>query len=211
MIMFSPLPTAAIRLTRRRLVLAAGALTVSPAPALAQGARDPSPEQFVQAAAQKTLAILRQPATAQRDCAFAQAIDDLLDLRKISAFMLGKYGRTITPEQRARFDTAFRRYAESVYEKRLMDYRRGALTVTGSQVRRPGEAIVRSQLSGVGNPRMVSWRVTGGDGAWKIIDLEIQGVWLAITQQQAFVSAIDNAGGDTNVLISQLERNASRS
>ena len=51
----------------------------------------------------------------------------------------------------------------------------------------------------------------GGDGAWKIIDLEFEGVWLAITQQQDFVSTIDNAGGDVNVLISQLERDASRS
>ena len=148
MTMFPPPSAAPIRLTRRGLVLAAGALALSPAPALAQAARDPSAEQFVQAAAQKVLAILAQPATAQRDRAFAQAIDELLDLSKISAFVLGKYGRTITPEQRARFDTAFRRYAESVYEKRLMDYRRATLKVTGSQVRKPGEVIVHAQLSG---------------------------------------------------------------
>ena len=210
--MASPLSTAAVGPTRRGLILSAGALALIPAPALAQGARDPSAEQFVQSAAQKTLAILKQPATAQRDRAFAEAIDELVDLTKVSAFVLGKYGRTITPEQRARFDTAFHRYAESVYEKRLLDYRRGAVTVTGSQVRKPGDVIVRSQLSGgaSGGPLLVSWRVIGGDGAWKIIDLEFEGVWLAITQQQDFVSTTDNAGGDVNVLIRQLERDASR-
>ena len=185
---------------------------MSPAPALAQAARDPSAEQFVQAAAQKTLAILNQAATAQRESEFRQAIEELSDLPKISNFVLGKYGRTITPEQRARFDTAFRRYAESVYEKRLMDYRRATLKVIGSQVRKPGDVIVRAQLSGgpPGNPLIVSWRVMRDDGAWKIIDLEFQGVWLAITQQQDFVSTIDNAGGDVGVLIRQLERDASR-
>ncbi|HQT52523.1 MAG TPA: ABC transporter substrate-binding protein, partial [Phenylobacterium sp.] len=34
------------------------------------------------------------------------------------------------------------------------------------------------------------------------------GVWLAITQQQDFVSTIDNAGGDISVLIAQLQRNS---
>jgi phospholipid transport system substrate-binding protein len=207
----SPSSPATIRLTRRGLVLAAGALALSSAPALAQGAHDPSAEQFVQSAAQKTLGILRQPATAQRDHAFAQAVDELVDLSKISGFVLGKYGRTITPEQRARFDTAFRRYAESVYEKRLMDYRHSTLKVTSSQTRKPGEVIVHAQLSGGDSPLETSWRVIGGGGAWKIIDLEFEGVWLGITQQQDFVSTVDNAGGDVNVLISQLERDASRS
>jgi phospholipid transport system substrate-binding protein len=212
MTMASSLPTATIRLTRRSLVLATGVLALSPAAALAQTARDASAEQFVQAAAQKVLAILNQPATAQRSAVFDQAVEELVDLPKISNFVLGKYGRTITPAQRARFNTVFRRYAEGVYEKRLSDYRHASLKVVGSQVRKPGDVVVRTQLSGgpPGDPLIASWRVTQDDGAWKIIDLNSQGVWLAITQQQDFVSTIDNAGGDVGVLIGQLERDASR-
>lgn len=212
MTMLPPSLTAAPRPTRRRLILAAGLLALSPAPAFAQATRDASAEQFVQAAAQRALAILKQPATAQRDSEFRQAVEELLDLPKISNFVLGKYGRTITPEQRARFNTAFRRYAEGVYEKRLMEYRRATLKVVGSQVRKPGDVIVRAQLSGgpPGDPLIVSWRVTRDGGAWKIVDLEFKGVWLAITQQQDFVTTIDNAGGDVNLLIGQLERDAAR-
>jgi phospholipid transport system substrate-binding protein len=159
------------------------------------------------------LAILNQPASARRGSEFRQAVDALVDLPKISAFVLGKYGRTITPAQRARFDTAFRSYAEGVYEKRLMEYRRATLRVVGSQIRKPGDVVVRAQLSGgpPGDPLIVSWRVTRDGAAWKIIDLEFKGVWLAITQQQDFVATIDNAGGDVDVLISQLERDAARS
>ena len=209
--MSSPSPTATIRLTRRGLVLAAGVLALSPAAAMAQAARDPSAEQFVEAAARKVLAILNEPATAQRSRVFDQAVDELVDMPRISNFVLGKYGRTITPAQRARFDTAFHRYAEGVYEKRLADYRRATLKVIGSQVRRPGDVVVRTQLSGgpPGDPLIASWRVTRDGGEWKIIDLESKGVWLAITQQQDFVSTIDNAGGDVGVLTGQLEREAS--
>ena len=146
--LFGRAMTCLFRLTRRGLVLATGALALSPAAALAQAARDPSAEQFVQAAAQKVLAILNQPATAQRSAVFDQAVEEYVDLPKISNFVLGKYGRTITPAQRARFDTVFRRYAEVVYEKRLADYRHAGLKVVGSQVRKPGDVVVHTQLSG---------------------------------------------------------------
>jgi len=37
-----------------------------------------------------------------------------------------------------------------------------------------------------------------------VVDVQVSGVWLAITQQQDFVSTIDNAGGKIDVLIAQL-------
>jgi phospholipid transport system substrate-binding protein len=43
------------------------------------------------------------------------------------------------------------------------------------------------------------------DGSgWKVVDVQVSGVWLAITQQQDFVSTIDNNGGKVDVLIAQL-------
>jgi phospholipid transport system substrate-binding protein len=36
--------------------------------------------------------------------------------------------------------------------------------------------------------------------------VQVSGIWLAITQQQDFVSTIDNAGGNVDVLIGQLEK-----
>jgi phospholipid transport system substrate-binding protein len=47
--------------------------------------------------------------------------------------------------------------------------------------------------------------VLGSGSSWKIVDVQVRGVWLAITQQQDFVSTIDNAGGNINVLIAQLQ------
>jgi len=47
--------------------------------------------------------------------------------------------------------------------------------------------------------------VLGAGNSWKVVDVQVSGVWLAITQQQDFVSTIDNAGGNIDVLIRQLE------
>jgi phospholipid transport system substrate-binding protein len=52
----------------------------------------------------------------------------------------------------------------------------------------------------------VAWRVLSSGGLWKVVDVQVKLVWLAITQQQDFVSTIDNAGGDIGVLIARLQQ-----
>jgi len=198
------------QLSRRALSVTLFAVALGAAsPGLAQGAGDPSAEKFVQAGAQRVISVLadRRLSDAQKAAAFHQAIDELADVPKITNFVLGKYARTITPAQRAQFAPAFRTYAESVYRGRLDDYRGENVRVTGSTVRKPGDVIVNTQISGgqLSQPVSVSWRLLGRPGAWKVVDVQFKGVWLAITQQQDFVSTIDNAHGDIGVLIARLQ------
>lgn len=186
----------------------------APAPALAQnGPREAGAEAFVQAKAQRVISVLANKGMnqAQKKQVFHQAVDELADVPRITNFVLGKYARTITPDQKARFSTVFRTYAENVYQSRIDDYRGEQLKVTGSVVRKPGDVIVNTVISGgqLDQPVRVSWRVLGGGQSWKVVDVQFKGVWLAITQQQDFVSTIDNAGGDIDVLINQLQRGGS--
>ena len=203
------------QLTRRSLAAAFAVLAVTLAPsasAFAQAARDQSAERFVAAGAQHVISVLadRGMSDAQKAAAFHRYIDEIADVPKITNFVLGKYARTITPPQRTQFAQAFRVYAERVYRNRLDDYHGETVRVTGSTIRKPGDVIVATEVSGgkVTQPIQVSWRVLGGDGAWKVVDVQFKGVWLAITQQQDFVSTIDNAHGDIDVLIARLNRDA---
>jgi phospholipid transport system substrate-binding protein len=183
-------------------------------PSRAQNAREPAAEQFVQNGAQQVLTVLanRSMSEAQKEAAFHRAIDSLADVPKITNFVLGKYARSITPAQRAQFAPVFRAYAESVYRNRLNDYHGETVKVTGSTVRKPGDVIVTTQISNgqLTQPVGISWRVLNAGGAWKVVDVQFKGVWLAITQQQDFVSTIDNAHGDIDVLIAQLRRDAQK-
>jgi len=179
-------------------------------PAMAQ-ARDPGAEAFVQTKAQRVISVLANKgmSDAQKKQVFHQAVDELADVPRITNFVLGKYARTITPDQRARFAPTFRAYAENVYQDRIDDYKGETLKVTGSVVRKPGDVIVNTTISGgqISQPLPVAWRVLGGGQTWKVVDVQFKGVWLAITQQQDFVSTIDNAGGNVDVLINQLQKN----
>lgn len=188
------------------------------APAAAQAPRghaDGQAEGFVQGGANRVLSVLNDGSMSldAKKRQFRQVIDQVADVPRITSFVLGKYRRSFSPEQYRQFSEVFREYANNIYESRLNQYRGQRLTVTGSVARSPTDVIVVSQIAGAGGGRgsPVSWRVIrGADGGWRVVDVQVSGVWLAITEQQDFVSTLDNAGGDVNVLIRQLRSQAGR-
>lgn len=198
---------------RRHAALGLLAAALTPAVAFAR-ARDPQAEQFVQTEGQKALSVVANravPASA-RDAAFRQMIDQLADFQRITGFVLGKYARVATPAQRQQFNSVFRVYAQNLFQSHLAGFKGNRLQVTGSVVRGPGDVVVNTTVSGDPNagPLPVAWRVLGGPGSYKAVDVQTRGVWLAITLQQDFVSTIDNAGGDVTVLITRLQRETAR-
>ncbi len=178
--------------------------------AAGRGGGDPSAEQFVQTEAQKIIAVLadKGKSKAEKEKIFRQLVDQVADVPKVTNFVLGRYARTITPAQHQEFSTVFREYAENVYQSRIDSYHGEGLKVTGSVARKPGDAVVNTVIGGgqIRQPLPVSWRVLNTGGGWRVVDVQFKGVWLAITEQQDFVSTIDKAGGNVDVLIAQLKR-----
>jgi phospholipid transport system substrate-binding protein len=198
-------------LNRRGVIIAACSL-VAPVTARAAAARNAEAELFVQTEGQRALSIVtdRSLSAAARESAFRQMIDRLADFQRISGFVLGKYGRVITPVQRQRFNAVFKGYAQRLFQTSLAGFKGNQLQVTGSVVRGPGDTVVNTVISGDprSGPMPVAWRVLGAPGTFKAVDVQARGVWLAITLQQDFVSTTDNAGGDIEVLIARLEADA---
>jgi phospholipid transport system substrate-binding protein len=191
--------------------LLAATLALAPfTTAHAQVGRNPQAEQFVQFQAQRIIGVLnnRTLSSAQRIRTFGEIVNEIADIPRITTFVLGKYARTITPGQMQRFGPIFRQYEQNVYETRLSDFHGQTVTVTGSVARQADDVIVNTLIGGGGlqQPLPVAWRVLGGDARWKVVDVQVNGIWLAITQQQDFVSTIDNHGGAVDALISQLQQ-----
>ena len=196
------------RMARAAAPVAVVAGLLAAAPVQAQAARDTQAEAFVNTNGQRVLSVLNgRVAGEARRQAFHGLISELVDWPKLTRFVLGKYARTATPDQLARFTAAYRTYAEGVFQHRIEDYKGEHAVVTGSVIRRPGDVIVKSNLTSAANPQPteLSWRVLGAGNQWKVVDVQVKGVWLAITEQQDFVSTIDNAGGNVDVLIKQLQ------
>jgi phospholipid transport system substrate-binding protein len=199
--------------TTSALILAAPAAAVllSPSAALAQSRAhgDLQAESFVQNQASRVLDVLNNHSMSldAKKQTFRSMVNQMADVPRITSFVLGRYRRIVTPAQYAAFSSTFREYADNVYESRLGQYSGQTLKVTGSIVRQPGDVVVTSEVGGGGGgaPTQVNWRVLRGpDGHYKAVDVQVDGVWLAITEQQDFVSTLDNHNGDINVLINQL-------
>jgi phospholipid transport system substrate-binding protein len=193
--------------------MVAGAAT----PAAAQAGRQhaaPDAEAFVQTEANKALAILRNTSMSEdaKKQAFYAFINQVADVQKITDFVLGRYRRNLSPAQYAAFADAFRAYTDSVYESRLSEYHGQGLGVTGSIARAPGDVVVTSVITGAGasgESSLLNWRVLrGADGRWRVVDVQAQGVWLAIVEQQDFASTLANHNGDIAVLTHQLQADA---
>lgn len=204
----------ASRLNRRGAMAALAAGLFAPAIAQARVTRDAVAEQFVQAEGQKALTVVTNKALAPtaRDAAFRQMIDQLADFQRISGFVLGRYARVATPAQRQRFNAVFKGYAQRLFQTHLAAFKGNQLKVTGSVVRGPGDTVVNTVVSGDprSGPLPVAWRILGGPGTYRAVDVQTRGVWLAITLQQDFVSTIDNAGGNVDALITRLEADSAR-
>uniref|UniRef100_UPI0015770FAA MlaC/ttg2D family ABC transporter substrate-binding protein n=1 Tax=Caulobacter sp. S45 TaxID=1641861 RepID=UPI0015770FAA len=193
----------------------AAPLGLAVAPAAAQAARshgDASAEAFVQSEASKGIAILNDHSLslAAKKAAFYGFVNQTADVPRITGFVLGRYRRQVSPAQYRQFAEVFRQYADSVYESRLGDYHGERLQVTGSLVHAPGDVVVSSVVTGgdfKGEP-VVNWRVLQGPQGWKIVDVQAQGVWLAVVEQQDFTSTLANANGNIDVLIRQLRTQA---
>jgi phospholipid transport system substrate-binding protein len=190
-------------------------LTSAP-PASAQAVRshgDPQAEAFVQTQATRALGILNNQGlsvTAKKG-AFYNFVNEVADVPRITEFVLGRYRRSLTPDQYNRFAQAFRQYADSIYESRFADYHGEKLVVSGSVARSPNDVVVSSLVTGAdykGQP-VVNWRLLRApSGDWKVVDVQAQGVWLAVVQQQDFTSTLANHNGDIDVLIRQLQTDA---
>lgn len=184
------------------------------APAYANSAdaalpRDQGAEQFVQTQGQRLISILADKSQALPDkmTAFRAAVDDVADVPEITTFVLGKYAKTITPDQMHRFAPLFEDYVQNMFLQHLSDFHADTVTVKSSGARLPGDVLVKTTLTGPNaKPSELSWRVLGSGSTWKVVDVQISGGSLAFLLRSDFVSTIDDQGGDIEALITRLQQ-----
>ena len=182
--------------------------------AFAQGA-NPA-EMFVQQNVDRGYRILNDQALSreQRREQFRNFLLSLTDLHRIGMFTLGQYARGATPADLQAFDKAFTDYAVAVYESRLGKYSGQTLKVTGSIPRASDDVIVNAVVAnaraGSGQePIRVAFRVRKtADGRPIITDMEVEGIWLALTERSDFSAFLQQHGGSISALTDHLKSQA---
>ncbi len=164
-------------------------------------AADDAAEVFVQEILDKAEPHLNAPTETERLDGIEELVDEYVDMRRVSRFVLGQFARRLTDEQKTAYDPLFRKYATKVYQNVLSEYSGQKLAVTGSIDRSERDIIVNSKVvnPAPGDPLtdvVFHWRVyRSRDGGLSIVDAGADNVWLALEQRSTFTSIISNNGG----------------
>ncbi len=113
------------------------------------------------------------------------------DLEAIGKFVLGRYWRRASASERKEFAQLFEDYIVASYARQLSEYGGEQLAVEGGRSKGKSGAIVMSRIvRPLGEPFQVEWRLRRGSDGWRIIDIVVEGVSMAMTQRSEFSSVV---------------------
>jgi phospholipid transport system substrate-binding protein len=163
---------------------------------------------FIQGMAQKGIDFLSDESLSPeaRKEEFRNLLRSSYDMRTIGRFALGTYWKTASKAQQEEYQKLFEKKIIDVYSARFSEYKGQKLDVTGVRMETDTDAIVTSFVVPAkgGEKVQVDWRVRNKGGQFKVIDVIVAGVSMAVTQRSDFASVIQRGGGDLNVLLAHL-------
>ena len=169
------------------------------APGRAQD-RDPSLAAvalFVDGLIDDAIVILRQKElpVAERESLLGERLRQGFALDYIARFALGRHWRKATPEQRREYQDLFTDFIIKSYSVRLDDYTDQTIEVGHAKPAGKKDFIVASKINrDTGPPLAIDWRVRKRDGAYKVIDLKVEGISMAISQREEFSAVVQREG-----------------
>lgn len=143
---------------------------------------------------------------------FSDLFATYFDIPSIARFVLGRHWRSATPEEQERFVELFRQVNVYTWARRFKDYSGQELAVTNVQPDGDKGALVETRVEQVGGqqPLIVTWRLRERGDTFKVVDLIVEGVSMAITYRSEYGSVIaqhgDHVGRLNDLLAQQLER-----
>jgi phospholipid transport system substrate-binding protein len=188
---------------------AAPAILFSATPAAAQE-RATDAQQFVQQLGNKAIAQLagKQIPEAEERARFRDLLNQYFDVNAIGKFTVGRgYWGTATPDQQKEFLTLYETQVTNAYAKRFQDYSGETFKVTSQEKEGDSDTVVSSEITrpNGGPPVPVQWRVRSESGTFKIADVIIAGISMAVTDRQQFSAVIQRGGGTMQALIDALK------
>jgi len=149
---------------------------------------------------------------AEKDKRFAKLFNDALDLDFIGQFVLGRNWKSATATQRKEFIETYRELNVKTWSKRFDEFK-GRRFVFENVVpsKSKDQVFVNSTVPmDQGEPAKVVWRVRDeGKGNYRIVDIVIENVSLAITARNEYTAFIKNNPGGVDALIADLKVKAS--
>jgi phospholipid transport system substrate-binding protein len=174
------------------------------------------PDILLQDVTDRVLAEIRKDPEQLKDVNRVRALTDRfilphIDFRAASQWVLGRYWRTATSEQRERFVEEFRRLLLNTYVRSISNYQNNRISIgpaRGALASGRAEVDVEFERPG-GPPVHLRFRMHKPGEEWLVYDISVEGMSLVATHRSTFAREIHDNGLDS--LIDHLARlNAER-
>tara|TARA_Y100001958_G_C21181193_1_gene511024 strand:- start:35 stop:646 length:612 start_codon:yes stop_codon:yes gene_type:complete len=176
-------------------------------PTMAQETDLAEARSFVTALADDAITILSTEKTRSgREAKFAVLLNERANMRRIARFTLGQFGRKISDEDFAKFETLLGDFIVKVYANRLGEYSDEKVIVGKAQAKKKNVIVDSSiEFANGRDPIDIDWWLRlEKDGSLTLFDVRVLGVWMAQEQRDAFASVLKNNKGDINALLEHL-------
>jgi len=134
-----------------------------------------------------------------------------VDFEVVTRSAVGPQWRSASAEQRSRLQAELKQLLIRVYAGALTELRDQTVQITRTQpVQGSTQVIVQSEVRGKGEPVKLDYRLdkrgTAGAEAWKIIDVNVAGLWLVQNYRTQFAQELSKGGID-GLIAALVERN----
>ncbi len=168
---------------------------------------------FIQRLGDQAIGVLRASdlTLEQRESRFRCLLSQGFDLSFIGRFVLDKYWRLATPEQQGDYLALFSEYVLQTNSARLGGYAGETMTVVGARQASEKDVVVRTQIDRPsGPPITTAWRVRTTGGRYRIIDVMVEGISMAMTQRSVFASVVQRDGIEGLLAVLRLRTTTNR-
>ncbi|HXP98328.1 MAG TPA: ABC transporter substrate-binding protein [Telmatospirillum sp.] len=133
-------------------------------------------------------------------------LDKDFDMPRIATFVLGRYWQKASAAERQTFTTVYSDFMVRVYSQRFARYNGESFRIIGQSPEGATSTVVYTEMNqpASGPPLKVEWHVAGSDG-YRVTDISIVGVSMALAQRDDFSSFLQQNGGNLSALIQKLQ------
>jgi phospholipid transport system substrate-binding protein len=119
------------------------------------------------------------------------------DMPLIARFVIGRYWAEASDQEKQQFQALFQEYVVRAYAQRFSEYSGETVKILGSRKASETSTLVQSQVLRPNGapPAKVDWRVRKGDAGFKVVDVDVEGVSMVLTQREEFGSVMQRTGG----------------
>ncbi len=120
-----------------------------------------------------------------------------VNFKRMTASAVGRNWRQATPEQQQRLQDEFKLLLVRSYAGALTKVKDQTVQLKPMRSKpEDGEAVVRTEIRGGGEPIQLDYRLEKSTGEWRIYDVNVMGVWLVENYRNTFAQEISTGGID---------------